>query len=75
MAAAGSCDHRGGRGEISLLRAAVIDVGFIDTDHVEPEAAEVQRTHVDNAVISTELLVDRADDDAAVAVEQGLDVL
>ena len=75
MAAAGSCDHRGGRGEIPLLRAAVIDVGFIDADHVEPEAAEVERSHVDNAVVSTKLLVDRADDDAAVAVKQSPDIL
>ena len=74
MTAVGSCDHCRGRGEVPLLRTAVIDIGFVHANHVEAETAEVQRTHIGNAVIGAELLINRADDDAAVAVEQGLDV-
>nr|DAE72161.1 MAG TPA: hypothetical protein [Caudoviricetes sp.] len=70
VAAAGSGDHGGGGGEILLLGAAGINVGFVHRDHVQFEAAEVQRAHVDNAVIAAQFLIDRADDDAAIAVKQ-----
>ena len=75
MAAVRSRDHCGGRGEVPLLLTAVIDVGFVHANHVETETAEIQRTHVDNAVIGAELLIDRADNDTTVAVEQGLDLI
>nr|DAL42643.1 MAG TPA_asm: hypothetical protein [Caudoviricetes sp.] len=75
MAAAGGGDHGGGGGEILLLRAAVVDVGFVYGDQVQLEAAEVQRTHIDHAIVAAEFLVDGTDDDAAVAVEQLLHLL
>ena len=70
VTAVGSCDHCRGRGEVPLLRTAVIDIGFVHANHVEAETAEVQRTHIGNAVIGAELLINRADDDAAIAVKQ-----
>ena len=75
MAAAGGGDHGGGGGEILLLRAAAVDVGFVYGDQVQLEAAEVQRTHIDHAIVAAEFLVDGTDDDAAVAVEQLLHLL
>ena len=72
MAAAGGGDHRRGGGEILLLGTVVVDIALIHREQVQHEASEVERAHIDNAIITREFGVDGASNNATIAIQAGL---
>ena len=70
----GRGDHSRGGGEVFLGDAGFIHIGFIHGNQVEPITTEIKRSHVGNAVVGAELLVNGANDDTGVAVQLLLDL-